>query len=57
MDITIRPLDQHDLPEAERIFRLAFGTFLGLHDPMSFMGDADLVHTRWRAVPAATLGA
>lgn len=57
MDITIRPLDQHDLPEAERIFRLAFGTFLGLPDPMAFMGDADLVHTRWRAAPAATLGA
>lgn len=57
MDITIRPLDQHDLPEAERIFRLAFGTFLGLPDPMSFMGDADLVNTRWRAAPAATLGA
>jgi GNAT superfamily N-acetyltransferase len=57
MDITIRPLDPHDLPEAERIFRLAFGTFLGLPDPMSFMGDADLVHSRWRAAPAATLGA
>jgi GNAT superfamily N-acetyltransferase len=57
MDITIRPLDQHDLPEAERIFRLAFGTFLGLPDPMSFMGDADLVHTRWRTTPTATLGA
>ena len=24
MDITIRPLDQNDLPEADRIFRLAF---------------------------------
>jgi len=57
MDITIRPLDQHDLPEAERIFRLAFGTFFGLPDPMSFMGDADLVSPRWRAAPAATLGA
>ena len=53
MDITIRPLDQHDLPEAERIFRLAFGTFFGLPDPMSFMGDADLVNTRWRAAQAA----
>ena len=57
MDITIRPLDEHDLPEAERIFRLAFGTFLGLPDPMSFMGDADLVSTRWRSDPAAALGA
>jgi GNAT superfamily N-acetyltransferase len=57
MRITIRPLEQHDLPEAERIFRLAFGTFHGLPDPMSFMGDADLVQTRWRANPHATLGA
>ena len=57
MDIAIRRLDQHDLPEADRIFRLAFGSFLGLPDPMTFMGDADLVHTRWRAAPAGTLGA
>jgi GNAT superfamily N-acetyltransferase len=57
MNIAIRPLDQQDLPEAERIFRLAFGTFLGLPDPLSFMGDADLVKTRWRTDPSATLGA
>ncbi len=57
MDVEIRPLGERDLPEADRIFRLAFGTFLGLPDPMSFMGDADLVRTRWRAAPAATFGA
>jgi GNAT superfamily N-acetyltransferase len=57
VNIAIRPLAEHDLPEAERIFRLAFGTFLTLPDPMSFMGDADLVKTRWRAAPAAALGA
>jgi GNAT superfamily N-acetyltransferase len=57
MDVSIRPLDEHDLPEADRIFRLAFGTFMGLPDPMSFMGDADLVKTRWRSNPAAGLGA
>ena len=57
MRITIRPLEEHDLPEADRIFRIAFGTFRGLPDPMSFMGDADLVQTRWRANPQATLGA
>lgn len=57
MNIEIRELDPRDLPEADRIFRLAFGTFLGLPDPMSFMGDAELVSTRWRAAPAASLGA
>jgi len=57
IDITIRPLEQHDLPEAERIFRLAFGTFFKFPDPMSFMGDADLTTTRWRADPTAAFGA
>jgi GNAT superfamily N-acetyltransferase len=57
MDVAIRPLDQQDLPEADRIFRLAFGTFFGLPDPMSFGGDAEFVKTRWRADPTATLGA
>lgn len=57
MNIEIRPLQQADLPEADRIFRLAFGTFLGMPDPMQFAGDADLVHTRWRAAPEAALGA
>ncbi|MGE0225720.1 MAG: GNAT family N-acetyltransferase [Acetobacteraceae bacterium] len=57
MQVTIRPLVEDDLPEADRIFRLAFGTFLGLPDPLSFMGDADLVTSRWRAAPEATVGA
>ena len=57
MNITIRPLEKTDLAAAERIFRVAFGTFLGLPDPMSFMGDADLVRTRWLAGPSAAFGA
>ena len=57
MNIDIRSLALHDLPEADRIFRLAFGTFLGLGEPLRFMGDADLVGPRWRAAPAASLGA
>ncbi|MBF6024606.1 GNAT family N-acetyltransferase [Lysobacter niastensis] len=55
--IDIGPLGQGDLPEADRIFRLAFGTFLGLPDPMAFADDADLVTTRWHAAPHAALGA
>jgi hypothetical protein len=34
-----------DLPEADRIVRLAFGTFLGIPDPASFMGDASFAHS------------
>jgi GNAT superfamily N-acetyltransferase len=55
--IEIRALAEEDLDEANRIFRLAFGTFLGMRDPSAFMGDADLVRTRWRADPSAALGA
>ena len=57
IDITIGPLREADVPEADRIFRLAFGTFLGLPDPLAFGGDSDFVGTRWRASPDAALGA
>jgi GNAT superfamily N-acetyltransferase len=57
LDIAIRQLTREHLPDADRIFRLAFGTFLGLPEPASFMGDADLVTTRWLADPSAALGA
>jgi GNAT superfamily N-acetyltransferase len=57
IEITIRPLRESDLPEADRIYRLAFGTFIGLPDPMRFAGDADYVKTRWLADPSSALGA
>ena len=50
---TIRLLREEDLAAADRILRLAFGTFLGLPDPLQFMGDADYVRTRWLADPSA----
>ena len=56
-DISVRPLQENDLATADRIVRLAFGTFLGLPDPASFMGDANYVRTRWKANPAAAFGA
>jgi GNAT superfamily N-acetyltransferase len=40
-----------DVDGADRIVRLAFGTFLGLPDPAAMFGDADYVRTRWRAAP------
>jgi len=55
--VTIRPVLESDLPSADRILRLAFGTYLGLPDPSKFMGDADYVRTRWLADPSAVFGA
>ena len=55
--VTVRALGENDLAAADRIMRLAFGTFLGLPDPMKFMGDADYVRTRWLADSSAALGA
>jgi GNAT superfamily N-acetyltransferase len=56
-DVYVRPLRETDLPTADRILRLAFGTFVGIPDPMSFFGDADIVHTRFLANPSAALAA
>jgi GNAT superfamily N-acetyltransferase len=57
VEVTIRLLREKDLPVADRILRLAFGTFLGMPDPLKFMGDADYVRTRWLADPFGALGA
>ena len=57
IDITVRPLEERDLDAADRIMRLAFGTFIGLPEPAKFMGDASYVHTRWRANPGAAFAA
>jgi GNAT superfamily N-acetyltransferase len=53
----VGPLAERDLDEADRVYRVAFGTFLGVPDPEKFSGDADLVRTRWRADPGAALAA
>jgi len=55
--IQIEQLQATDLDEADRIFRLAFGTFLGLSDPLTFAQGADYVHTRWNADPSAAFAA
>src|SRR5260370_1870705 len=54
---TIRPLREQDLPAADRIMRLAFGTWLGMPDPLKFMGVADYARTRWLADPSAAFAA
>jgi predicted N-acetyltransferase YhbS len=57
MEIVVRPLGDADLAAADRICRVAFGTFFGVPDPSTFMGDTDVVRTRWRADPSAAFGA
>ncbi len=56
-EIGIRQLNERDLPEADRVFRLAFGTFIGMPDPSRFGGDADYIRSRWLTDPSAALGA
>jgi hypothetical protein len=53
----VRPLRETDLPEADRIMRAAFGTFLRLPDPMAFFGDGDYVFTRFAAEPSGAFAA
>lgn len=55
--ITVGLLKESELPEASRIFRLAFGTFLGLPNPMAFMGDRSMLEPRWHASHVKTLAA
>lgn len=56
-DITVRPLQESELAEADRVMRLAFGTFLGLPEPLAFMGDAAYVRPRWTTDPASAFAA
>lgn len=51
MRVVVEPLVESQLVEAERIFRLAFGTFLGLPEPLEFTGDCAFTRTRWLADP------
>jgi GNAT superfamily N-acetyltransferase len=57
MSAVIRPLSKADLPEARRIFRTAFGTFLGAPDPETFWEDRDYVHGRFGAEHVASFAA
>jgi GNAT superfamily N-acetyltransferase len=57
MQVKVRQLSESDLAAADHMFRLAFGTFLGLPDPITSFGDADYVKTRFLADPTSTLAA
>ncbi len=55
--VVVRPLTEADLVDADRVFRVAFGTFFWVPDPRQFFGDAEFVHTRWHADPRAAFAA
>lgn len=55
--ITVRTMRESDIAEATRIFRLAFGTFLGLPEPTSFAPGREYIATRFHAYPDAALTA
>src|SRR5271170_6842769 len=53
----VSKLDEKDLPDAARIVRLAFGTYLGAPDPETFWSDRDYVHGRRSAPHVASFAA
>lgn len=57
MKISIRLLQKSDLSTADRIFRLAFGTFIGLPEPTKFGGDANYIQHRWQTEPTGSFAA
>jgi len=48
---------KNELSEADRIFRVAFGTFIGLPNPAEFMGDRDMLISRWHGWHVEVLAA
>jgi GNAT superfamily N-acetyltransferase len=55
--VEIGPLKKAELQEADRIFRLAFGTFLGMANPPDFAGDRDMVISRCQSPHVTALAA
>ncbi len=55
--IKVGLLKESELKEADRIIRLAFGTFLGLPNPLDFMGDRNFLAPRWSSPHVKVLAA
>jgi predicted N-acetyltransferase YhbS len=49
--VLVRPMLADDLDAADRVMRVAFGTFRALPDPSAAFGDSESVRTRYRAAP------
>jgi GNAT superfamily N-acetyltransferase len=55
--IKVGLLKQSEVEDADRIVRLAFGTFLGLPNPLDFMGDRSFMTARWRSTHVKVIAA
>jgi len=55
--IKVGLLKESELQEADRIVRLAFGTFLRLPNPLDFMGDRNFMTPRWRSAHVKVIAA
>jgi GNAT superfamily N-acetyltransferase len=55
--IQVSLLKPAELEEAHRIVRVAFGTFLGMPDPLVFMGDRNLIAPRFHSTHVKVLAA
>ena len=55
--VTSRPLEERDLPEAQRIVRRAFGAFMGVADLDNFWTDFDYVYGRFGCEHTAAFAA
>lgn len=55
--VSVGRLDETQLDAADRICRVAFGTYMGVPEPETFFGDADYVRTRFRAPNTVALAA
>ncbi|MDH3779541.1 MAG: GNAT family N-acetyltransferase [Nitrosopumilus sp.] len=53
-DIIIRHMREADLQEAERVIRLAFGTFMGHDNPEDYRSDARYANPRYSADSSAS---
>jgi len=56
LNCQIRNLQEAELSQADYIFRLAFGTFIKLPDPLKFAGNSQYMH-RWYVDPTAVFAA
>jgi GNAT superfamily N-acetyltransferase len=55
--IRVGPLRRSELEEAEQIVRLAFGTFLGVPNPLEIVTDRNFIAPRWRAAHVKVIAA
>jgi hypothetical protein len=55
--LNVRPLEERDLPEGQRIVRRAFGTFFGVADLDNFWTDFYYVYGRFGCEHTAAFAA